>query len=144
MHWIAWPCPQSVEPRPPAAHAPGVAGAEPSLHAHALPGGAPAAATTWQTVQGAEAWWALRFTPRVALVDEALLLEVSTTERLWGGRAALLAQLQAHAPAIKPGIAPEAVSTAGFASEVNVSQAPPAPLAQGATSFQALALLRLQ
>ena len=93
MHWIAWPCPQPVEPRPPSAHAPGVAGAEPSLHAHALPGGAPAAATTWQTVQGAEAWWALRFTPRVALVDEALLLEVSTTERLWGGRAALLAMV---------------------------------------------------
>lgn len=147
MHWIAWPCPQSVEPRPPAAHTAGVAGAEPSAPVPRLPSGGPGAtcaAPAWQTVQGAEAWWALRFTPRVARVDEALLLEVSTTERLWGGRAALLAQLQAHAPAIQPGIAPEAVSTAGFASEVNASQAPPAPLAQGATSFQALALLRLQ
>lgn len=42
----------------------------------------------------AAGWWALRFTPRVALVDgEAVLLEVSTTERLWGGRDALLAQV---------------------------------------------------
>ena len=43
---------------------------------------------------GAAGWWALRFTPRVALVDaEAVLLEVSTTERLWGGRDAVLAQV---------------------------------------------------
>ena len=35
------------------------------------------------------AWWALRFTPHVAWVDEALLLEVSGTLRLWGGRRAL-------------------------------------------------------
>jgi len=43
----------------------------------------------------------LRFTPRVALVDgDTVLLEVSTTERLWGGRDALLAQvLQAWADA---------------------------------------------
>jgi len=40
---------------------------------------------------GAVGWWALRFTPRVTLVDgDALLLEVSTTERLWGGRETLL------------------------------------------------------
>src|SRR3546814_14585493 len=31
-------------------------------------------------------WWALQFTPRVARVDEALLMEVSGSERLWGGR----------------------------------------------------------
>lgn len=38
-------------------------------------------------------WWALQFTPRVAPVDEALLLEVSGSERLWGGRRALLRRL---------------------------------------------------
>lgn len=54
----------------------------------------------------AAGWWALRFTPRVALADgEAVLLEVSSTERLWGGRDALLAQVcaawsQAAAPAV--------------------------------------------
>jgi protein ImuB len=38
-------------------------------------------------------WRALQFTPRVAQVDEALLLEVSASERLWGGRKRLLRQL---------------------------------------------------
>ncbi|MEO9150566.1 MAG: DNA polymerase Y family protein [Burkholderiaceae bacterium] len=36
------------------------------------------------------AWWALTYTPRVALLDEAVLMEVSTSERLWGGRTQLL------------------------------------------------------
>ena len=36
-------------------------------------------------------WWALQWTPRVALAeDSVVLLEVSGCERLWGGRAALL------------------------------------------------------
>ncbi len=35
-------------------------------------------------------WWALQYTPRVALLADAVLLEVSGSERLWGGRAALL------------------------------------------------------
>lgn len=36
------------------------------------------------------AWWALQFTPQVARVQDALVLEVSGSERLFGGRAALL------------------------------------------------------
>ena len=74
MHWIALPLPWCDEPA-------------------ATPGAAEHAA--------AAGWWALRFTPRVALVDgDTVLLEVSTTERLWGGRDALLAQvLQAWADA---------------------------------------------
>jgi len=35
-------------------------------------------------------WWALQFTPKVALVPGAVLLEVAASERLWGGQAALL------------------------------------------------------
>ena len=35
--------------------------------------------------RNAWAWRALRFTPRVAWVDEALILEVSGSHRLWGG-----------------------------------------------------------
>ncbi len=93
MHWLAWLLPP-IEP----AHA-GAAG--------------PAAA---------RGWWALRFTPRVALLEEALLLEISSTERLWGGRQALLALLRADAPAHQ---------AARF-------------WAEGATAEQALALLRLQ
>lgn len=36
------------------------------------------------------AWWALQFTPLVARVEDALVLEVSASERLFGGRLALL------------------------------------------------------
>lgn len=38
-------------------------------------------------------WWALQFTPRVARLDDALLLELSASERLWGGRHSLLHQI---------------------------------------------------
>ena len=38
-------------------------------------------------------WRALQFTPRVAQVDEALLLEASASLRLWGGRKGLLRRL---------------------------------------------------
>lgn len=38
-------------------------------------------------------WWALQFTPRVAHLEDALLLEVSASERLWGGRPLLLRRL---------------------------------------------------
>ncbi|MGZ5182128.1 MAG: DNA polymerase Y family protein [Ramlibacter sp.] len=38
-------------------------------------------------------WWSLRFTPRVAQVEEAVLLEVSGSLRLFGGRKALLQAL---------------------------------------------------
>ena len=44
------------------------------------------------------AWWALRFTPHVAWVDEALLMEVSGTLRLWGGRRALLQRIHEENP----------------------------------------------
>ena len=38
-------------------------------------------------------WWALQFTPRVVLLPPAVLLEVSGSARLWGGRAALLRRI---------------------------------------------------
>ena len=44
------------------------------------------------------AWWALRFTPLVARVEQALVLEVSASERLFGGRSALLQRLFDAAP----------------------------------------------
>ena len=67
------------------------------------------------------AWWALQFTPHVAWVDEALLLEVSGTLRLWGGRRALLQQI--------------------FESNPHTDLA---RQAQAATSLVALACLRLR
>ena len=67
------------------------------------------------------AWWALQFTPQVAWVDACLLLEVSGSERLFGGRADLLLQLFEKDP---PAVALEQ--------------------AQGATALLALARLRAQ
>lgn len=70
------------------------------------------------------AWQGLRFTPRVARVDEALLLEVSASWRLFGGPQALLRAL------LTPG--PPLVSL------------PQTQWARGPTSLVALALLRLK
>ena len=64
-------------------------------------------------------WWALRFTPRVAHVDEALLLELSGSLRLWGGKKALLTLLLQGQPELAP-----------------------SQWAQGGTSLIALGLLR--
>lgn len=66
-------------------------------------------------------WRGLAFTPRVAWLDEALVLEVSATQRLWGGRRALLRRLL-------------------DAGEVLA----PSPWAVGRTAQVALALLRLK
>lgn len=37
--------------------------------------------------------WALQYTPKVARLGDALLLELSASERLWGGKRALLQQI---------------------------------------------------
>ncbi|MCJ0763499.1 DNA polymerase Y family protein [Variovorax terrae] len=66
-------------------------------------------------------WRALQFTPRVAQVDEALLLDISGSERLFGGQQRLLRRfLQSNLPDVR------------------------ATWSQGATSLIALALLRLK
>lgn len=82
MHWIALPLPWRDEPA-------------------TSPADTGAAAAAGKMALAAAGWWALRFTPRVALVDgDTVLLEVSTTERLWGGRDALrVLVLQAWAEA---------------------------------------------
>lgn len=67
----------------------------------------------------AMAWWALQFTPRVALLEEAVVLEVSGSLRLFGGADPLLQQVHA------------AASTQGFHA---IGRAP--------TSLGALALSR--
>ena len=66
MHWIA------LLPLPPA-EAPATTGQDEELR-------------LWS-------WRALQFTPRVALADGAVVLEISASERLFGGRRALLRQL---------------------------------------------------
>jgi protein ImuB len=66
-------------------------------------------------------WWGLQFTPRVAQQDEALVLELSACERLFGGRSALLRRILQESPL-----------------------AGPVPWARGHTAGVALALLRLK
>ncbi|MDA7417291.1 DNA polymerase Y family protein [Xenophilus arseniciresistens] len=99
MHWIAlhWSAPEAAVGTPPA-----VARDAELPDAQAL------------------GWWALQFTPHVAWCEEALMLEVSACERLWGGRQALMRQMAADAP---EGLRPRQ--------------------AQGASSLVALARLRL-
>jgi protein ImuB len=65
-------------------------------------------------------WRSLQFTPRVAFVDEALLLEIGASERLFGGRKRLLRRLL------------------GEGGLRNI------PWAAGSTALVALSLLRLQ
>ena len=54
----------------------------------------------WADPLAALAWWGLQFTPWVAQVQQALVLEISASERLFGGRMALLQAL------LQPGQAP--------------------------------------
>ncbi|WP_342129303.1 DNA polymerase Y family protein [Hydrogenophaga sp. OTU3427] len=65
------------------------------------------------------AWWSLQWTPRVCLLDEAVLLEVLASERLFGGRRVLLQRLRVQA------------ATAGASA-----------MATAPTALAALALLR--
>ena len=135
MHWIALPLPWSDEPA-------------------ALPGTGMDTDKSAGALQAAAGWWALRFTPRVALADgEAVLLEVSTTERLWGGREALQALvLQAWAEAAAryegEGAAPPRVRSAeGLAPSCGQTPAlpPHAPTVWGTgpTALVAHARLRM-
>ena len=66
MHWIA------LQPSPDARPAPASPAADPLSDPLVALG-----------------WWALQYTPKVAQVEGAVVLEVSASERLWGGAAAL-------------------------------------------------------
>lgn len=98
-HWIAWP------------HGQGTAAA----------GGQEAGSDALFSA----ACWALQFSPRVVVLEEAVLMETASVLRLWGGLDALVdavrQQWQMHAPA----------------------QPPDFVWAQGATAWLALARLRL-
>lgn len=48
------------------------------------------------------AWWALRFTPWVAYLEDAVVLEVSACQRLFGGYEALVQQVLAVPPELAP------------------------------------------
>ena len=58
------------------------------------PGGGSASGASQQQAIG---WWALQFTPRVAMREEAVLLEVASSRRLFGGEGQLLERVQKDA-----------------------------------------------
>ena len=71
---------------------------EPAAPADGTPGGAdaePASSDGLADAAAALAWWALQFTPRVALLGQTVLLEISTSERLFGGRRQLILRIRA-------------------------------------------------
>ena len=103
MHWIALQAQPDGHP---------ALGARTSAADAASPGLADAAS--------ALGWWALQFTPRVARVEQAVVMEVSASERLFGGRQQLLDLI--------------------FSSERPVSQI---KTARASTSLVALARLQL-
>lgn len=118
------------------------------MHWIALPLPAPDSAPSGVPAQ-AHGWWALRFSPRVALLEEGLLVEVGGTARLWGGLPALVRLLRQHCPVplVVPGPpagqerAERAMRPPGDASADPADQA--ACIAQAPTALQALAQLRL-
>ena len=66
--------------------------------------------------QAALGWWALQFTPKVALLGKALVMEVSASERLWGGRQALVQHIfKANKPVASVLFAQGATSLVAFA-----------------------------
>ncbi|MEY4764684.1 MAG: hypothetical protein RI907_1357 [Pseudomonadota bacterium] len=84
-HWIALlPPPPVATPQPGDTEASASGASSPCPAAEAI---------------GAEhlAWWALQFTPRVALLEGAVVMELQASERLFGGRAALVARIATEA-----------------------------------------------
>lgn len=98
MHWLA------LQPQ----HESGGSAGEPAGACAGTGPGAQPGATTADPPDGASdpqvladaatalGWWALRFTPRVVLQGEVVLLEVSASERLFGGRRQLITRLLAE------------------------------------------------
>lgn len=110
MHWIA------LQPQPEEAQAIQPGRVEAELR-DALP-----------DVLAALGWWALQFTPKVARLEDALVLEVSASERLWGGRQQLLRQIfESNKPVSPVKHAQGATSLIAFARLYEVGLARTAP-----------------
>jgi len=71
------------------------------------------------------AWWALGYTPRVARLQGAVVLEVQASLRLFGGAPALLRRLMAEAGALgvqRIGVAPTALAALALARSLPPGQ----------------------
>jgi len=73
-------------------------------------------------------WWALQYTPKVALLTDAVLMEVSGCTRLWGGRASLLRHIyMANKPVARVLYAQGTTSLIAYARLLALCQPPLAP-----------------
>ena len=81
-------------------------------------------------------WWALQFTPKVARVEDVLVLEVSASERLFGGRKQLLKRIfQSNRPVASVAYAREATSLIAIAKlQIAPTASPAASPASSAAS----------
>ncbi len=118
MYWIA------LQPQPEAQGVPapgaGSASSNPQVLEHA---------SVRDDALTALGWWALQFTPRVAQLGQAVLLEVSASERLFGGRQPLLDHLFQVACPVQPlrsAHAPSALLALAYL-QVDAADAYPAP-----------------
>lgn len=76
--------------------------------------------------QLALAWWALQFSPRVCVLEEAVLLEVQDSLRLFGGQRALLQRVRAEAAqqgGTALAVAPTALAALALLRTLPVAQA---------------------
>ncbi|MEO8545389.1 MAG: DNA polymerase Y family protein [Burkholderiaceae bacterium] len=90
MYWLA------LQPLPElAADAAAASSGLPDTASPDAPVDGPDAVPELADAASALGWWVLRFTPRVLLQAPVVLLEVSTSERLFGGRQQLIARLLA-------------------------------------------------
>jgi protein ImuB len=106
-----------------------------ALRSAATPPEAQATAAAPAAALHAVATWALQFSPRVSLVDEAVLVELGASLRLFGGLAALRARLRREAQELgcqPPAWAPTALAALALARaglEDGLAQPLPALLA---------------
>ncbi|CAM4108198.1 DNA polymerase Y family protein [Comamonas aquatilis] len=128
-HWMAWPL-AALQPDKAGGAAPSSSRsptASPAISAQA------STQNSMQPLQASACWWALQHSPRVAVLEEALLMETSSVQRLWGGREPTLHRLaQAFQQAVSQAAEPGAAAVE-----------PPAS-GEGPTAWQALAQLRLK
>ncbi len=79
--------------------------------------------------QLALAWWALQFSPRVCVLEEAVLLEVQDSLRLFGGQRALLQRVRSEAT--QQGATALAVAPTALAALALLRTLPAAPAGKG-------------
>ena len=118
MYWIA------LQPQPEAQGAPAPGAGSASSSSQGVEH-----ASVYDDALTALGWWALQFTPRVAHLGQAVLLEVSASERLFGGRQPLLDHLFQTACPVQPlrsAHAPTALLALAYL-QVDAADAYPAP-----------------